>query len=727
MPWVLGIASSHNGAACLLHGQELVVAIQEERLLRYKRAEHPARFPSLSVAYCLKQAGITPDKLDAVVLCATAPTKNNKDEDIFLNSQLQVGRTGVKTFQIPHHFGHAVAVHALSGMSSSSLLIVDGNGSPWDELLENEQAVILPGQLEAANRPERTIPREIISLYVAHEGVITPIEKHISSYMKNPSKAPGMAEFQSLGDMYGFVGRQIFGSFFEGPGKVMGLAPYGKPGIPIEEFIQITPQGFKFQDTVRKRFNHDEHWPARKEEYADLAASVQQALEAAILSLCSRLRREHENLCYAGGVALNSVANERIVRESGFQDVFIMPAAEDSGTAIGAAYYGLWQLCGYTKREQQKLDSMGRSYSGDEITAAIQQLPGLISTRSADVIEETADLLSHGKIVGWFQGGSELGPRALGHRSILCDPRSPDMKDILNHRVKFREGFRPFAPIVLVEDVYDWFEVEPPYGFSPFMLRVLPFRPEQASRVPAVVHVDGTGRVQTVSKDVSPDLHRLLSAFKKRTGIPILLNTSFNIAGEPIVETPADALWCFLYTDMDAVVLGDRIISTRREVDPALDYPLAIQAGAFAMYGEHTNKNIDFPLTALHDVDGMVMSAHLSRIEQLGLATRTYKWLRLLAIVGTPWGEAIHGLPSGLMHILKLVNNQRTGREIYKLLAQQAGYLPESQNGKTKESSYTLSQFRRHIGLLKRIGAIGFKVEAALQTPPLLQREAVAV
>ena len=730
MPWVLGIASSHNGAACLLHGPELVVAIQEERLLRFKRAEHPARFPSLSVEYCLKQGGITADKLSAVVLCATAPTRNNMDEDIFLNTQLRVAYNHIQSFLIPHHFGHAVALHALSGMSSSGILIIDGNGSPWDELLESERAVIIPGQIETANRPNRTVPREIVSLYLANEGVITPIEKHISSYVKDPPPAPGMAEFQSLGDMYGFVGRQIFGSFFEGPGKVMGLAPYGKPVIPVEEFFRITSRGFEFQDTVRKRFVHDEHWPAHKEEYSDLAASVQNALETAVLTLAERMRREHEDLCYAGGVALNSVANERIVRECGFRDAFIMPAAEDSGTAIGAAYYGLWQLCGYIKRERQHLDNMGRTYSEAEINSAIQQLPGLVCSRSSRVLEETADLLAQGKILGWFQHGSEVGPRALGQRSILCDPRPPQMKDVLNQRVKFREGFRPFAPMILEEDVYEWFDVERPYGSSPFMLRVLPFRPEQASRVPAVVHVDGTGRVQTVSREAAPELHRLLTEFKKRTGVPLLLNTSFNIAGEPIVETPADALWCFLYTDMDACILGDNIVYAPRERDCVLDYPIVVSGAAFTLYGETAKGTVDFPLSPLHETDGRVLSAHLSRIEQLGRAAWTNKWLRLLAVVSTPWGQAIHGLPGGFMHILKLVDGRRTGREIYECVRKEAGYSPDSHNGNGELSkvttTYTLAQFRRHIGLLKRIGAIGFKVEAARLVQPLRQ-EAVAV
>lgn len=705
-PWILGLASSHNGAACLLHGDEIAVAIQEERLLRFKRAEHPVGFSSLSIKYCLDHAGITAKDLDAVVVCSTAATKS-RYHDVFLNPQLQVAGHDTKVFVIPHHYGHAIACHMLSGYRSSAVLVIDGNGSPLDELLDEEKAVMLPAQLEAARTRGRGIVRENISLYVACEDVLRPIEKHVGSYAICAERQPGLQEFQSLGDMYGYVGAQIFGSFFEGPGKVMGLAPYGKPAIPVEEFLTLTPQGIVFHDTVRRRFRHDEHWPNRKEEYENLAASVQRALETAVLWLCSRFKDASENLCYAGGVALNSVANERIVRETGFQNVFIMPAAEDSGTAIGAAYFGLRQLCGYSRIQQQKLDSVGRSYDESSILNGMKRVPGIALSRSPDVVEQTARLLSEGKIVGWFQGGSELGPRALGQRSILCDPRSPQMKDVLNERVKFREGFRPFAPIILKEDVYDWFDVDPPYGESPFMLRVLPFREEKRNAVPAVVHVDGTGRVQTVSKEFTPELHRLLRTFKELTGIPVLLNTSFNIAGEPIVETPDDALWCFLYTDMDYCVLNDYLVSKLVGSPDLLDLPLSICAHSFALYGKQQKGSVDLPSLMLSDASDLALSAHFSRIEELGTAANRYDWMKLLIIVNTPWGEAIHGVSGALLNILTAINGVRTGREIYLDITTRTT-ASRDRNGNPVEISYSISKFRRHLALLKRIGAIQF-------------------
>src|SRR5579862_7302835 len=250
-PWILGIASSHNGGACLMHGQNIVVAIQEERLLRHKRAEHPGAFPSLSIEYCLRRGGISPRELDAVVLCA-ALSNQSKWESVVLNPQLETVRNGSRVFTIPHHLGHAVAAYAMSGKTSAGIMIVDGNGSPWDELLDAEKDVTIEEQKDLLNRSDRTEPRENISMYIADRGIITPIEKHIASYPRATSKTPGMPEFQTLGDMYGSVGKQIFGSFLEGPGKVMGLAPFGRPTIPVEEFYRKTPKSFEFQDLVRR-------------------------------------------------------------------------------------------------------------------------------------------------------------------------------------------------------------------------------------------------------------------------------------------------------------------------------------------------------------------------------------------------------------------------------------------------------------------------------------------
>jgi carbamoyltransferase len=431
--------------------------------------------------------------------------------------------------------------------------------------------------------------------------------------------------------------------------------------------------------------------------------------------LARRLRPQSDNLCYAGGVALNSVANERIVRESGFRSVYIMPAAEDSGTAFGAAYYGLWQLCGYQPTKEQRVDAFGCSYSNEEIGASIQRFPGVRTVKVPDVVERAVDLLADGKIVGWFQDGAEMGPRSLGQRSILCDPRRAEMKQMLNRKVKFREEFRPFAPMLPEEAVYDWFDVTPPHGISPFMLRVLDFREEQGSKVPAVVHVDGTGRVQTVSADASPTLHRLLTTFGRKTGVPILLNTSFNVAGEPIVETPADALWCFLHTGVDCCILGDHVVTKLEGVSAALDYPLQITADSVVLQGHVVNGSARFDIPTLRDADSHGYSAHLSRPEPMEGFRHTGKApLSLRLVVTTDWGRVAHWVPGALIRILRLIDGRRTGREIYEELVADGSYAGDCSAGGTtisadSDSVVPSTRFHQHLGLLRRVGAIGFQ------------------
>src|SRR6185369_12093217 len=280
------------------------------------------------------------------------------------------------------------------------------------------------------------------------------------------------------------------------------------------------------------------------------------ALEDALLYLARRIRElsRSDNLCYAGGVALNSVANERIIRETGFSNVYIMPAAEDSGTAIGAAYHGLWQLTQHNSQRALVHDAPGRTYSAADVSMALNGSADVRVVYSTEVISDTAELICDGKIVGWFDGGSELGPRALGQRSILCDPRRPDGKEILNRRVKMREAFRPFAPAVMLDEAPNWFEFDGTSPESPFMLRVCEVKQQKQDQVPAIVHADGTGRLQTLTPETNGRFYDLVKRFYERTGVPILLNTSFNRMGQPIVETPGDAIECLLNSGLDCCV-----------------------------------------------------------------------------------------------------------------------------------------------------------------------------
>jgi len=458
----------------------------------------------------------------------------------------------VPTRIIPHHYGHALSAFATSGFAEAAILVVDGAGSPVDDFTAEEYGLL-----------KRSVDDgwETISLYFGGDTALIPLEKHVverGAWLV--MREPGMASFGSLGGMYSAVAQQIFGEPMEA-GKVMGLAPYGEPQFPVASFFDVSDDGFHYKDLVPSQFRHDQRWPARGSEYENLASSVQAALEHALMCLVGRLRDQcdSKNLCYAGGVALNSVANERIIRESGFQNVYIMPAAEDSGTAVGAAYYGLWQLTHHNSQRRLIHDACGRKYSSSVVASSIDGAAGVKVAYSTSVISDTIDLLCDRRAVGWFDGGSEFGPRALGQRSILCDPRWSDAKEILNRRIKMREAFRPFAPTILLEEADTWFEFDNTTPESPFMLRVCRVKADRRNEVPAIVHVDGTGRLQTVKREANGRFYELLRCFYEKTGVPILLNTSFNIMGQPIVETPADAIACLLSSGLDCCVFEDRI------------------------------------------------------------------------------------------------------------------------------------------------------------------------
>jgi carbamoyltransferase len=550
-PLVLGISASHNGAVCLLRGDEILVAIQEERLTRKKRHRIYGSEPTLSIPYCLSYGGVSPEDIDLVVICVGGRARH-PSQDINSNVQLREILLHSPVMTIPHHFGHAISAFATSGFDEAAILVLDGMGSPDEDLLKCERSVI-----------KRIVDDgwETISLYGASGVTLTPLEKHLVEHGGWLRRTDGgMPRFGSLGGLFSAVAHQVFGDAMDA-GKVMGLAPYGRVNFPPSDFFDIAGGEFVYHSKVPERFQHSDRWPLHEEEYANLSSSVQFALEEALMYVVGRLRELYpsENLCYAGGVALNSVANERIIRESGFKNVHIMPAAEDSGPAIGAAYYGLWQLTGVNARRKMVRDACGRTYSTTQISDAVMSKQGLRSIRSSDVISDVVELLCAGMIVGWFDGRSELGPRALGHRSIICDPRRKDAKDALNNLVKKRESFRPFAPVIILEEVENWFQCDGNFQ-SPFMLRVCEFRTEKAALVPAVVHVDNTGRVQTLTEEANGRFYYLVKKFHERTDVPILLNTSFNVMGMPIVESPLDALECLLNSGLDCCAFEDRIV-----------------------------------------------------------------------------------------------------------------------------------------------------------------------
>jgi carbamoyltransferase len=552
LPWILGLSASHNGAACLLRGDEIFVAVQEERLTRVKRQWIYGATHSVAANYCLNFAGIQPHDLTAIALSVTGSARDPQ-HNLQLNPLVTSGKKDTHTFVVPHHYAHAVSGFATSGFADSAILVIDGVGSPAEDMFEEERKVFTQRVGHGS---------EMISLYAASGTSLTPLEKYPVEYGAWLTKrSTGMPQFASLGGMYSAVAEQIFGNAMEA-GKVMGLAPLGSPEIPVDAFFEVKRGNFHFQNCLSERFAHNARWPLRQDEYKNLAASVQVALEEALLFLVRHLRKlqSSQNLCYAGGVALNSVANERIIRHSGFKQVHITPAAEDSGAAIGAAYYALWQVTGQGSQRKMTHDACGQPYSARATSEAVKSAGGIRSAPSTDPISDAVDLLCEGKIIGWFDGRSEIGPRALGQRSILCDPRRVSHRDVLNRKVKKRESFRPFAPSILSEEVANWFELDGTNPDSPFMLRVCKFRSDKKELVPAVVHVDGTGRLQTLTKGVNGNFYELVKRFYRKTSVPLLLNTSFNIAGYPIVETPADAIACLSETELDCCVFEDQIV-----------------------------------------------------------------------------------------------------------------------------------------------------------------------
>ncbi|MEM1092809.1 MAG: carbamoyltransferase C-terminal domain-containing protein, partial [Pseudomonadota bacterium] len=507
---------------------------------------------SLALAYCLKTAGIGVPDLSLVVGCHFSGARI---AGCGIHHQ---GWSG-QHLTIPHHLGHAVGAFAQSGFSESAILVIDGAGGMIEHLPAAERT-----HLVRSRYPTSDEAAEIATIYAARNREIVCIEKHSGMWISKEDRASGsgMPRFGSLGGMYASAAQQIFGDANDA-GKVMGLAASGQANIPESDFFQILENGtLSFSDAVCERFGDNERWPSNREALCDLAASVQSALETGVNHLASRLKllTQAKHLTYCGGVALNCVANEVLIGRGIFDDIYIAPAAEDSGPAVGAAYYGLWQLGLHHQRARFNHDSLGGRYATDATSAAVDATPGIRIEAVPDKHESIVDALINGEIVGWFSGGSELGPRALGHRSILADARSAEAKTRLNDRVKHRESFRPFAPLVLADQAHRWFELPPHLPESPLMLRSFPFKPEMAERVPSAVHNDGTGRLQTLTDSANPDLYRLLQRYFKRTGVPILINTSFNVMGEPIVETPGDALWCLAFTDIDRLMLEDRVV-----------------------------------------------------------------------------------------------------------------------------------------------------------------------
>ncbi|MCS5692545.1 carbamoyltransferase [Cyanobium sp. FGCU-6] len=579
MTLVLGINAFHaDAAAALIRDGEILGAVEEER---FRRIKHWAGFPAQAIAWCLADAGVRLEDVDHIAInslpgahrwrkvaytLARRPDPRflwrrwrNKRERAGLAQQLATAFPGstpkAQLHFVEHHRAHLASAYYASPFPRAAVISVDGFGDfasgAWG--YGEGTDLQLDGQI--------WFPHSLGAFYTA-----------ITQYLG----------FPHYGDEY----------------KVMGLAPYGRP-TRMEEMRRIVR--LRNDGTYRldlRYFRHatedlphqwsqgtpvvGSHWsgaleqllgPARRPEepleqrHHDIARSAQAMYEEAFFHLLGALHRRHpvDAVCIAGGCGANSVANGKVTVATPFRQVWVQAAAGDAGGALGAAL-AVWHELGGARSAPMRTAYLGSRSDGDAVAAVLEREDTrrqlveagctIRTLPEARLCEEVAQAIGEGLVVGWFDGRMEWGPRALGHRSILGDPRRADMKDILNHKIKRRESFRPFAPSVLREAVPDWFERD---GDVPFMMQVYPIREEKRSLIPAVTHVDGSGRLQTVSEADNGRYYRLISAFAARTGVPMVLNTSFN-ENEPIVCTPEQALDCFLRTRMDVLVLGDHLI-----------------------------------------------------------------------------------------------------------------------------------------------------------------------
>ncbi|MGE5635446.1 MAG: carbamoyltransferase [Nocardioidaceae bacterium] len=545
----------HDPAAALVEDGCMLAAAEEERFSRRKHGKEPVAFstwelPERSARWCLEHAGVSAAELDAVAYSYDPALAPPRDGDVTANvweglRTLYVERAPLflrtalprlepeKVRYVPHHVAHAASAYLAAPFDSFAVLVVDGRGETASHLAGRARG----GELEtlAAQRLPHSLGLVYESL-TAHLG------------------------FRRASDEY----------------KVMALASYGEPAFldALRERVHTTDDGgFRAEPLDWSRFapavEREEGWDER---HADLAASVQHRLEEVLLELASWLheRTGERRLAMAGGVALNCVANSRIWREGPFEDVWVQPAAGDSGTALGAALYVAHELGAVA--EPMRTAALGRGFDDDALAAGLTGA-GVVHERPDDVADAAAAILARNGVVAWFEGRSEFGPRALGHRSLLADPRDPGNVERLNE-VKGREQFRPVAPMVLAERAPAIFRGGPLP--SPYMLFTHSVAPGWRERIPAVVHVDGTARVQTVDARREPLVARLLEAFERRTGVPLVVNTSLNTAGRPMVDDPRDALECFGSAPIDALVMGPFLV---RRAGSEAARPLSRAAG----------------------------------------------------------------------------------------------------------------------------------------------------
>ncbi len=598
---ILGISAFyHDSAAAAVEDGRLVAAAQEERI---NRKNHDYDITKKAIEYCLREAGVGLDAFDFVAFYDKPFLKFER----LLETYLAFAPRGFRSFRM------AIPVWIKEKLFQKRLITQELRDYDADYDWESRLLFAEHHQSHAASAfyPSPFENAVVLTMDGVGEWATTSVGLGRGNRLEMTKEIHFP---HSLGLLYSAFTYYTGFKVNSGEYKVMGLAPYGEPkykDLVLEHLMDLKEDGtfrldmsyFDYCTGLRmtnEKFDELFGGPPRKAEdrvtqrEMDLAASVQAVTEEVVLRLTRTLAKETEtkNLCLAGGVALNCVANGKVLRDGVFDNIWVQPAAGDAGGALGAALTAMHLFQGQPRITNGALDSMSGSYLGPDFAQA--EIERRLSAAGAvfevlggaDLLEDTVDALVAEKAVGWFQGRMEFGPRALGNRSILGDPRSPTMQKTLNLRVKYRESFRPFAPSILAEDVSDWFELE---RESPYMLQVAdvtqPHRKAMTeeqeslfgidklnvprSDIPAVTHVDYSARIQTVHRETNPRYHALLTAFKARTGCPVLINTSFNVRGEPIVCTPEDAFHCFMGTGVEVLVVGDCLLK-KEDQDPAL-------------------------------------------------------------------------------------------------------------------------------------------------------------
>lgn len=601
---ILGISAYyHDSAAALIDNGNVIAAAQEERFTRKK---HDARFPLEAARYCLESQNLTLEDLEAVVYYEKPLLTFERLLETYIGAAPRGGRSFVAAMQVwlkeklflKSEIRKSLRQLAKEISSPETASPSEANPAAIPTLLFSEHHLSHAG---AAFYPSPFEKAAVLCMDGVGEWATT------SAWIGEGNSLKLLWEINfphSLGLLYSAFTSYCGFKVNSGEYKLMGLAPYGQPthvDTIRKHLIDIKPDGtfrldlsyFKFHRGFRmtsRRFHALFGQPPRQAEsqltqfHMDLAASIQVVTEEIVLRLARTLQKETgaEHLCLAGGVALNCVANGKLLREKIFERIWIQPASGDAGSALGAALVAWHQHFGQP-RTPQAHDAMrgtylGPRFSNDAVQTSLQQMRAPFhSLEDGPLFERLAELLEQGKVIGWFNGPMEFGPRALGARSILGDPRSTAMQSVMNLKIKYRESFRPFAPAILEEEVSSQFDLE--VG-SPYMLLVAPVREElrlpvseeeqhlfgidklklPRSSLPAITHVDYSARVQTVSPRTNPRFYNLIAAFRRRTGCPALVNTSFNVRGEPIVCTPADAYRCFMRTEMDALVMENQLL-----------------------------------------------------------------------------------------------------------------------------------------------------------------------